>query len=121
MKDGLYNIATEWSIDVINAVKHCRDIPYHVIPTYHFTQKCIELDLKPSVACVALKGRIVEVEIQSGKVVKLITRIRHRYKKGVDMVFAVGINSINQVATVKTVWLNNVNDNHYTLKFENLC
>lgn len=121
MKDGLYNIATEWSMDVISAVKHCRDIPYHVIPTNHFRQKCVELGLSPSVACVALKGRIVEVEIKNNKVVKLITRIHHRYKEDIDMVFAIALNRQEKIAWVKTVWINHINDNHYTLKFENLC
>lgn len=86
MKDGLYNVATEWSTDVIRTVKKCRDIPYKVQPTRHFKEKCVALGLSCSVACVALKGRIIEAEIKSGCVVKLVTRIKHRYKENTDMV-----------------------------------
>lgn len=120
MKDGLYNIATEWSTDVIRTVKKCRDMPYTVQPTHHFKEKCVALGLSCSVACVALKGRIIEAEIKSGCVVKLVTRIKHRYKENTDMVFAVALDAENQIATVKTVWVNHSDDNHSTLRLENL-
>ena len=58
------------------------------------------------------KSEIIEIEVKNGEIVKIL--IRTKYNSRYDLNLAI----IPQNLKVKTVWLNDVNDDHKTLKVE---
>ena len=65
-----------------------------------------------------LHGRIVEVEIEDGRVNRIITRLNNRYNSKEDLCAAILLGK-DRTARVKTIWVNRIDDTHKTIRIEN--
>ena len=81
------------------------------------TDKANLLNIPVGAYKAALYGEVIEAELEHGTVVKVVTRLPHRFDSTLDICFAVAIDG--EEARVKTVWLNRRNDNHETICKEN--
>lgn len=121
--NGVYNKAVYWPKELDNLVKAKMGRHYPVFPTRHYESKCCELHLPLGIYKVMLHGEIIEAEIYNGAVRKIVTRLNNRGRPCEDICAAIAFgwhSTYNrEYASVKTVWINRVNDNHATINFEN--
>lgn len=114
----LYNIGVYYPHDVEVMVKKAMRKRYEIIATHHAEYKIAKLRLPDNCYKAMLYGRIVEVEIEDGKVYKIITRLRNRYDSKVDLCAAILLEE-DGIAKVKTIWINRIDDSHKTIRMEN--
>lgn len=117
MQTGIYNKAVYWPIEVKQAIKIAMSKRYIVSPTQHYQFKAEKLTLPNNCYKALLHGEIVEVEVNNGYVVKVVTRLRNRYNHAQDICGAIVLDGVE--ARVKTVWTNRCNDKHWTIRKEN--
>lgn len=118
MKSGIYNKAVYWPVELEIRIAEIKSIRQFLSPTQHYRDKAAMLRLSDNCYKVALYGQVVEAEydIYNG-VTKTITRIPNRYNRNQDLCCAIAIDD-NELR-VKTVWLNDRRDKHYTLNRKN--
>lgn len=114
LKSGVYNVAVYWPVELDSRIIAIKSKPHLLFPTQHYKHKAAMLRLPDNCYKVALYGQVVEAEydIVNG-VTKIITRILNRYNRKQDLCCAIAID--NDGMYIKTVWLNNKGDKHYTL------
>lgn len=119
MKDGLYHIDVYFPREVMLSIEKFLSKKVRVLPTNHYYEKAKMCNLGPNSFLSALYGSVVEAEVSDGVVVKIVTRLRHRYDNTKDICFAVQLHGSYKAeegcVAVKTVWVNGVFDNHDTL------
>lgn len=114
----LYNIGVYYPHDVEVMVENAMKKRYEVVVTRHAEYKIAELGLPNNCYKAMLYGRIVEVEIEDGRVNKIITRLKNRYNSKEDLCAAILLEE-DRIAKVKTIWINRINDSHKTIRIEN--
>lgn len=112
MKNGVYNKAIYWPDELKNMVSLAKWNRWILVPTEHYKDKAAILKLPDNCYKTAMYGEVVEAEYYYG-LNKIITRVHNKYDRSKDMVFAISLSGVE--ARVKTVWLNDRADNHYTL------
>lgn len=117
MEMGVYNKAVYWPIELEIKIQKIKSKPQRLIPTSHYKEKEAKLKLPNNCYKAALYGQIVEAEYNGTSVTKIITRLTNRYNHSQDICYAIAIG--NDGLHIKTVWTNNKEDNHYTLKANN--
>lgn len=113
MRNGVYNKAVYWPDELATMLTLVKKNRWLMKPTGHYKEKASALRLPDNCYKVAMHGEIIEAEYDCG-LVKIVTRVPNRYCKNNDLCFAVLLRGVE--ARVKTVWLNNREDNHYTLQ-----
>lgn len=111
----IYNKEVYWTEELDNKIKKLLSKKYSVLPSHHYGFKTTELGVSFNSYKACLYGDIVEAEVLYDNVVKIIFRLRDRFNINRDLCFAVSFNIMDEVATVRTVWVNMVTDKHYTL------
>ena len=114
----LYNIGVYYPHDVEVMVENAMKKRYEVIVTRHAEDKIAKLGLPNNCYKAMLYGRIVEVEIEDGRVSKIITRLKNRYNSKEDLCAAILLEK-DGIARVKTIWINRIDDSHKTIRMEN--
>ena len=114
----LYNIGVYYPRDVEIMVENAMRRRYEVIATHHAEYKIAKLGLPSNCYKAMLHGRIVEVEIEDGRVNKIITRLKNRYNSKEDLCAAILLGE-DGIARVKTIWINRIDDSHKTIRMEN--
>lgn len=114
----LYNIGVYYPYDVEVMVENAMKKRYKVVVTRHAEYKIAKLKLPNNCYKAMLHGRIVEVEIEDGRVNKIITRLKNRYNSKEDLCAAILLEE-DRIAKVKTIWINRINDSHKTIRMEN--
>lgn len=114
----LYNIGVYYPHDVEVMVENAMRKRYEIIATHHAEYKIAKLRLPDNCYKAMLYGRIVEVEIEDGRVNKIITRLKNRYNSKEDLCAAILLEE-NGIAKVKTIWINRIDDSHKTIRMEN--
>lgn len=114
----LYNIGVYYPHDVEVMVENAMRKRYEVIATRHAEYKIAKLRLPNNCYKAMLHGRIVEVEIEDGRVNKIITRLNNRYNSKEDLCAAILLGE-DRTARVKTIWINRIDDSHKTIRIEN--
>lgn len=115
--DGVYNKAVHWPVGLEMAIEDVMQVRYEIGYTKHYYERCEQWDVPWSCYKAALYGEIIEAEIQSGAIVKIVTRLPNNKQTDEDICFAIMLDG--NKATVKTVWCNMNYDNHYTIKKSN--
>lgn len=114
----LYNIGVYYPHDVEVMVENAMKKRYEIIATRHAEYKIAKLKLPNNCYKAMLHGRIVEVEIEDGRVNKIITRLNNRYNSKEDLCAAILLGE-DRTARVKTIWINRIDDSHKTIRIEN--
>ena len=114
----LYNIGVYYPHDVEVMVENAMRKRYEVVATRHDEDKIAKLRLPNNCYKAMLHGRIVEVEIEDGRVNKIITRLNNRYNSKEDLCAAILLGE-DRTARVKTIWINRIDDSHKTIRMEN--
>ena len=114
----LYNIGVYYPHDVEVMVENAMRKRYEIIATRHAEYKIAKLRLPNNCYKAMLHGRIVEVEIEDGRVNKIITRLKNRYNSKEDLCAAILLGK-DRTARVKTIWINRIDDSHKTIRMEN--
>lgn len=114
----LYNIGVYYPHDVEVMVENAMRKRYEIIATRHAKYKIAKLRLPNNCYKATLYGRIVEVEIEDGRVNKIITRLKNRYNSKEDLCAAILLGE-DGIAKVKTIWINQIDDSHKTIRMEN--
>lgn len=114
----LYNVGVYYPHDVEVMVENAMEKRYEIIATRHAEYKIAKLRLPDNCYKAMLYGRIVEVEIEDGRVNKIITRLKNRYNSKEDLCAAILLGE-DGVAKVKTIWINQIDDSHKTIRIEN--
>lgn len=114
----LYNIGVYYPHDVEVMVENAMRKRYEIIATRHAKYKIAKLRLPNNCYKAMLYGRIVEVEIEDGRVNKIITRLKNRYNSKEDLCAAILLGE-DGIAKVKTIWINQIGDSHKTIRMEN--
>ena len=114
----LYNIGVYYPHDVEIMVENAMRKRYEVVVTRHAEYKIAKLRLPNNCYKAMLYGRIVEVEIEDGRVNKIITRLNNRYNSKEDLCAAILLEE-DGIAKVKTIWINRIDDSHKTIRMEN--
>lgn len=115
--DGVYNKAVYWPLNLESVIDEIVRVKYKIEYTKHYSERCEQWDVPWSCYKAALYGEIIEVKIQNGVIVKVVTRLPNNKQPDEDIYFAIMLNG--NVACVKTVWCNMNYDKHYTIKKEN--
>lgn len=110
----IYNKGVFWNEEVNAMVTDVLSKRYIVIPTSHLHDKIRMKRLPFSCYKTALFGEVVECEVVNSEVTKIITRVNNRYNPQKDMCFAVLVQY--PYAIIKTVWENNSDDKHETIR-----
>lgn len=120
MKNGTYNINLFFPTELLIAIKLKLNKKYFIHYSKHYQYKCRQLRLPYGVCRTALYGDVTEAEVENGEIKKILTRVKsEQYKDYLCFVVIFTKNKHNKdVAFVKTVWINNYNDNHDTIKKE---
>lgn len=118
MKNGVYNKGVYFPFELVQQVDNIVSTQFKILPTYHYAKKAAQLNLPYNCYKAMLYGEIVEVEYNNG-VKKIVTRLPHRYDENLDICAAIMLNGAEAEAVVKTVWVNNHNDNHATINKSN--
>lgn len=118
MKNGIYNKAVYWPEELQTKIQKALNRKYKLGLTFHANTKIQKLKLPKNCYKVVLYGEVVEAEIQNGNLVKVITRLK-RDNRFVEQDICAAVAIYYPYATVKTVWINETNDKHKTLKIEN--
>lgn len=116
MKSGIYNKAVYWPVELETRIAEIKSIRQFLSPTQHYKDKAAKLKLRDNCYKVALYGEVVEAEYDN-RITKIVTRIFNRYNRNQDLCCAIAIDD-NELR-VKTVWLNDRRDKHYTLNRKN--
>lgn len=109
MKDGLYH--KDMYLPKINKIDKDFKVEYtiHAIKAA-YNDRYDEIVLPDTINLA--KSDIIEIEVESGEIIKIL--IRTRYNSKYDLNLAI----VPQTLKVKTVWLNEKNDDHKTLRKE---
>lgn len=113
MVDGVYNKAVYWPNEIEEKVNNRMGDKFLIRLSVHAEKRIAENHLPKDCYKAFLFGEIVEVEIKNGSVKKIVTRLRHRYNSKKFICSAILLDF--DVAFVKTVWVNNEDDNHETI------
>lgn len=114
----LYNIGVYCPHDIEIMVENVMKKRYEIVATRHAEHKIAKLRLPDNCYKAMLYGRIVEVEIEDGRVNKIITRLKNRYNSKEDLCAAILLEE-DGIAKVKTIWINRLDDSHKTIRMEN--
>ena len=128
LKDGTYNVDVYWPAEIQEALDKKLSMCYYVEYTRHYCERAVYNRVPVGAYKVALYGRVVELEISHGIISKIITRFNDERKYGRSFCFAISFGHVHKCRSgklipsvrVKTVWVNNKNDNHYTLRKEKI-
>lgn len=118
--NGLYSKQVYWPKLVDFSVKYAMSCKYSVMPTLHCERRAKEYGLGNAYKAM-MYGEVIEAEFDSGTLTKIVTRLPHRYNEAEDICAAIafdyveGEDGYNIECRVKTLWLNDRNDNHLTI------
>lgn len=121
LKDGTYNRAVFWPVELEMKVNQAMNIRYQIELTNHARQRIEENNLPTGCYKALLYGEVIEAEVQDGKIVKIVTRIPNKRGYNQDICAAIILihEKFQHFARVKTVWTNNAYDVHQTIDTEN--
>lgn len=125
LADGLYNKAVYWPVELEIELKRVISMRYTIAPTNHYYDRCDFWRIPASVCKALIYGEVVEVQVENGQIVKLITRLPNHKNPDEDICGALWL-GYNEPpvytfpvpiypARVKTVWCNSAYDNHTTI------
>ena len=120
--NGLYNKAVYWPEELQFAIQWTMNERYIIHATNHMFNKIQRLHLPRGCYKAMLYGEVIEAEVEHGKVVKVVTRLPHRFDECLDLCAAIVFSKDGygtNIARVKTIWVNNWMDNHSTICKEN--
>lgn len=120
--NGVYNKGVYWPEGIDCVIDHIMSYHYSVIASRHVKERIAQYQLAPNCFKIALKGETVEAEFVNGKLVKIINRIHDKSDETRDICVAVRFDLNERTtcyANVITLWLNNRDDNHCTIRVEN--
>lgn len=117
MKNGLYHMNVWFPEEIKKLVEDKLSKQYIIRSTNHSRQRADEYNLSQGCIRACLFGNVIEAEIYNNEVVKIVTRIPHRFDKQIEVCFAIAFNcdTALNTASVKTIWLNDANNSHSTL------
>lgn len=123
-KDGVYHRDVYFPETLQTVIQYILSKPLKVKPSLHYLEKARRNKLNEGVCKTALYGEIIEAEVYDGQVVKIVTRLKHKFFDNTSMCFAIQLEDFkqteeNRTVIVKTVWLNCEDDNHSTLNKSN--
>lgn len=120
LKDGVYNKAVFWPDKLVQMIDEQMKCCYKVNATKHYFDKCRMLHLPKNCYKAMMYGEVVEAEIRNGTLVKIVTRLPNHQNMTEDICAAIllHVNGFYDVK-VKTVWINQANDNHSTINILN--
>lgn len=126
LKDGIYNVDVYWPQEIKEALDKKLSMCYYIECTRHYCERAVYNRIPIGAYKLALYGKVVELEVSHGLISKIITRIDDSIKSGRSFCFAVSFGKVHRcnsgalipAVAIKTVWVNNIDDNHYTLKKE---
>lgn len=120
VKDGTYNKAVFWPDKLAKMISEQLVYRYKVSATKHYFDKCEILHLPKNCYKAMMYGEVIEAEIRNGAVVKIVTRLPNRYDMTEDICAAILLHDEGFYdAKVKTVWVNQAEDNHSTINISN--
>ena len=121
VRDGTHNKAVYWPDEVDGMVKEALQTKRTPHPTNHLFRRLQEHRLPESCWPDFVKGRVVECEVHGGEVTKVITRTPSCKYPGEHNCAPILLENRDgeDVAVVKTVWINRASDNHATIRREN--
>lgn len=116
MRDGNYNIGIFWPDDVRLSVEEKMKKKIPVLLSSHCEEKLKAYAMARNTYKCAMYGDVVECAISSGNVVKVVSRVRHRYDPTRDVCFCVvfcyDYLREEDVGVVITCWINDIDDTH---------
>lgn len=115
---GVYNKAVYWPPALELALMATLSHRYEVECTDHAREKAILLSIPMGFYKAVLFGEIVEAEVWHGRVSKVITRTHDKLNPSRCLCAAVLLEP-DEIARVKTLWVNQTDDVHSTLREEN--
>lgn len=113
--NGLYSKQVYWPETVQAVITHVLSCRHIIQPTVHAQVRMAQLYLPDNVYKIVIHGKVIEAEFNNGRLIKIVTRMPHK-SKPLDICAAISIEE--NVCKVKTIWLNNYNDNHNTISKE---
>lgn len=116
--NGAFNKNVFWCDEVEYAVQYTLNKKYTIYPTRHYFKRISELHLPHNCYKAMLCGEVIEAEFELGSVIKIVTRLQNRKFPDKDICAAISLNA-DGTAVVRTVWVNNHNDEHSTIHKEN--
>ena len=111
--NGLYSKQIFWPTELQFIVEWTLSHRYEIFSTEHMREKAHQLNVPIGACKASLYGEVVEAEVNHGIVTKIVTRLPHRFDNTVDICFAIAFD--DDGVHVKTLWLNNRKDNHFTI------
>lgn len=117
MYNGVYNKAVYWNDEIARLIDNKLHNRYTITIGKHAERRIKENNLPTYCYKASLYGEVVECEFIDGEVNKVVTRLPHRTLP--YDICSVVLFKDNQEAFVKTIWLNSIEDKHYTIRKEN--
>lgn len=121
MLNGLYSKQVYWPEGIQAVLDHVLSNKYVIFNTIHASDKIFYLGLPDRIYKAMLYGEVIEAEFHKGKLTKIVTRLKDKRSDSIDICAAILINPVDtygNVAKVKTVWINDRDDNHKTINKE---
>lgn len=123
-KDGVYHRDVYFPETLQTVIHYLLSKPLKIKPSLHYLDKARRNKLNAGVCKTALYGEIIEAEVYDGQVVKIVTRLKHKFFPNTSMCFAIQLEDLKGAeekgtVIIKTVWLNCEDDNHSTLNKSN--
>lgn len=116
IKDGNYNVDIFWPEEVAKTIEEKMKAHVPVLCAGHCEMRQTEYNISPKSYKAAMKGRVVECTMSAGRVVKVVTRVPHRFEMKNDLCFAITFcydyDKESDIAVVVTCWVNNAADFH---------
>ncbi len=116
--NGVFNKNVFWCDEVEYAVQYTLNKKYTIYPTRHYFKRISELHLPHNCYKAMLCGKVIEAKFELGSVIKIVTRLQNHKFPDKDICAAISLNA-DGTAVVRTVWVNNHNDEHSTIHKEN--
>lgn len=116
--NGRYNKCVYWPQELDILLMATMSHRYVLQLSRHAEYKANQLGINPGVYKALLCGDIVEVEVCNGVIHKIIVRLLNKFNSKEHICGAIAFQA-DDVAFVKTLWLNNVDDMHSTIHVEN--
>lgn len=116
--NGTFNKNVFWCDEIEYAVQYALSKKYVVRPTRHYFNRVSELRLPRNCYKAMLHGEVIEAEFDFGSVTKVVVRLQNNKFPDKDTCAAIILNA-DGTAVVRTVWVNNHNDEHSTIHKEN--
>lgn len=115
--NGVYNKGVFWPDGIDCVINHVLSFQYIITSTFHAKERMRYYHLPLGCVTALLYGEPVEAYFENGRLWKIVVRLANRFNPEQDICGAIVFDG--KYAHVLTVWLNNGQDNHYTIRKEN--